>query len=86
MRKYSYHVDGNCNVGVDKFTYNLDMRLESPHEDVADDALINADISNMTHLQRIERLRKIFYTFRASLFFRNLSSAADVRPSSSPTS
>ncbi len=79
--RFEYQLDGNCTIGGDRVNYHFSMNFDTPHEEVKDDdKLLNADVSLMTPLQRIERLRRIMYTFQGSAFYRNLTGSAPVRP------
>lgn len=79
---YDYRLEGSVEAGSDRLEYSLSMNLVSPHEELegGEDALIRADISNLSTLQRVERLRKIIYDFKSSKLIRDLKGCAPVRP------
>ena len=77
---YDYTLEGSMEAGTDKVRYSLSMQLETPHVGVEDGELIDADISTMSALQRIERIRKIIYTFMQSRLIKELRDCALVRP------
>lgn len=77
---YDYTLEGSLEAGTDKVHYTISMQLETPHVGVVGDQLINADITGMSALQRIERIRKIVYTFMESRLIKELKGTALVRP------
>lgn len=82
--RFEYQTDGTCKVGRDELRYHLQMNLETPRDESGDEAgerekLIRADVTNMSPMQRVERLRKILYTFQGSAFCRAMVDSAPVR-------
>ena len=77
----AYKLSGEAEAGSDKLKYAIEMEYTTPHV-VADekDLLLNADVAQMSKLQRVERIRKIFYAFRSSQFAKQMAGAAMVRP------
>ena len=79
--KYEIKMDGSCSAGHDEITYAFSMNYSTPHVEVTGENLaVGADVSNLTSLQRIERLRKILYTFKQSPLIKSLKDCAMVRP------
>jgi hypothetical protein len=79
--KYEIKMDGSCSAGHDEISYAFSMNYSTPHVEVGREELaVGADVSNLTSLQRIERLRKILYTFKESALIKSLKDCALVRP------
>ena len=79
--KYEIKMDGSCSAGHDEISYAFSMNYSTPHVEVSGEELaVGADVSNLTSLQRIERLRKILYTFKESVLIKSLKDCAMVRP------
>ncbi|MCQ2398944.1 MAG: hypothetical protein MJ072_00370 [Clostridia bacterium] len=79
--RFELKMNGNATAGYDKLKYNLEFTYETPHVTVTEEEnLVHADISNMSSMQRIERIRKILYNFQSSAFAKVLSTCALVRP------
>ncbi len=79
---FDYSIDGNCELGREQVKYHLELEYTSPHVEVDEneEKLIRADVTGMTSLERVERLRKILYSFQGSLFCKNMVNTAPVRP------
>ena len=74
-------LDGNFETGKDKVEYKLEFSYTTPHVDLADEDLkINADVSQLSAMQRVERIRRILYDFMGSQLIRTLEGCALVRP------
>ena len=74
-------LDGNFDTGKDQIAYKLEFSYTTPHVDLADEDLkINADVSQLTSMQRVERIRRILYDFMGSQLIRTLEGCALVRP------
>jgi len=80
--RFEYSIDGSCEVGHEKVKYHLGMEFTTPHVEVEETAfkLLTADVSGMTALERVERLRKILYAFQSSQFCKNMANSVPVRP------
>ena len=79
--RYEIKMDGTCSAGHDEISYAFSMNYSTPHVEVSSEELaVGADVSNLTSLQRIERLRKILYTFKQSPLIKSLKDCAMVRP------
>lgn len=79
--EFAYSISGETAAGHDNIKYSLSMEMNTPHVDVTEqDILLNADVSQMTNLQRVERIRKIFYGFRSSQFVKSMEGCSLVRP------
>lgn len=79
--RFELKMEGNFGVGIDTLRYDLAMQFDAPRRDLSDvDLLLNADTSQLNAMQRIERIRKILYSFQSSQFIRGLSGCALVRP------
>ena len=49
--------DGNCDTGHDQLKYDMNIVCTTPHIDLSDDDMrVDADITHLNSLQRIERL------------------------------
>ena len=74
-------LDGNFDTGKDQIAYKLEFSYITPHIDLADEDLkINADVSQLSSMQRVERIRRILYDFMGSQLIRTLEGCALVRP------
>ena len=74
-------LDGNFEPGKDKVAYKLEFSYTTPHVNLADEDLkINADVSTLNSMQRVERIRRILYDFMGSQLIRTLEGCALVRP------
>ena len=74
-------LDGNFNTGKDQIAYKLEFSYITPHVDLAEEDLkINADVSQLSSMQRVERIRRILYDFMGSYLIRTLEGCALVRP------
>ena len=74
-------LDGSFETGKDQIAYKLEFSYTTPHVDLADEALkINADVSTLSSMQRVERIRRILYDFMSSQLIRTLEGCALVRP------
>ncbi len=79
--KYELKFDGNCTAGRDEISYDFSMNYVTPHVELTSEELqVGADVSNLTSMQRIERLRKILYSFKNSALIKSLVHCAMVRP------
>ncbi len=78
---FEFKMDGECDAGKDRLTYSLSMAYVTPHVELSENDLkIDADVSNMTPLQRVERVRRILYDFRSAPLMRDLQGCAMIRP------
>ena len=74
-------LDGSFDTGKDQIAYKLEFSYTTPHVDLADEDLkINADVSTLSSMQRVERIRRILYDFMSSQLIRTLEGCALVRP------
>ena len=74
-------LDGSFDTGKDQIAYKLEFSYITPHIDLADEDLkINADVSQLSSMQRVERIRRILYDFMGSQLIRTLEGCALVRP------
>ena len=74
-------LDGSFDTGKDQIAYKLEFSYTTPHVDLADEDLkINADVSTLSSMQRVERIRRILYDFMGSQLIRTLEGCALVRP------
>ena len=74
-------LDGNFDTGKDQIAYKLEFSYTTPHVDLAEEDLkINADVSQLSSMQRVERIRRILYDFMGSYLIRTLEGCALVRP------
>ena len=74
-------LDGKFDTGKDQVAYKLEFSYTTPHVDLADEDLkINADVSTLSSMQRVERIRRILYDFMGSQLIRTLEGCALVRP------
>ena len=74
-------LDGSFDTGKDQVSYKLEFSYTTPHVDLADEDLkINADVSQLSSMQRVERIRRILYDFMGSRLIRDLEGCALVRP------
>ena len=74
-------LDGSFDTGKDQVAYKLEFSYTTPHVDLADEDLkINADVSQLSSMQRVERIRRILYDFMGSQLIRTLEGCALVRP------
>ena len=74
-------MDGSFDTGKDQIAYKLEFSYTTPHVDLADEDLkINADVSTLSSMQRVERIRRILYDFMGSQLIRTLEGCALVRP------
>ena len=79
--KYEMKFAGNCTAGHDEIEYDFSMNYVTPHVELTSEELqVGADITKLTSMQRIERLRKILYSFKASPLIKSLEHCAMVRP------
>ena len=78
---FELKLDGDCEAGHDHFTYEINVSCTTPHIQVRDEDLdLNADISQMSAMQRIQRVRKILYNFQSAPLIKGLAGCALVRP------
>ena len=74
-------LDGKFDTGKDQVAYKLEFSYITPHVDLAEEDLkINADVSQLSAMQRVERIRRILYDFMGSYLIRTLEGCALVRP------
>jgi len=74
-------LNGKFTAGHDKVTYDISIICETPHVELEEyENLIHADTTQMNAMQRIERVRKILYNFKASALIKALTGCAMVRP------
>ena len=74
-------LDGSFETGKDQVAYKLEFSYTTPHVDLADEDLkINADVSTLSSMQRVERIRRILYDFMGSYLIRTLEGCTLVRP------
>lgn len=74
-------LDGKFETGKDQVAYKLEFSYITPHVDLAEEDLkINADVSQLSSMQRVERIRRILYDFMGSYLIRTLEGCALVRP------
>ena len=74
-------LDGSFDTGKDQVAYKLEFSYTTPHIDLAEEDLkINADVSQLSSMQRVERIRRILYDFMGSYLIRTLEGCALVRP------
>ena len=74
-------LDGNFDTGKDQVAYKVEFSYTTPHVDLAEEDLkINADVSQLSSMQRVERIRRILYDFMGSYLIRTLEGCALVRP------
>ena len=74
-------LDGSFDTGKDQVAYKLEFTYTTPHVDLADEDLkINADVSQLSSMQRVERIRRILYDFMGSYLIRTLEGCTLVRP------
>ena len=74
-------LDGKFDTGKDQVAYKLEFSYITPHVDLSDEELkINADVSTLSSMQRVERIRRILYDFMGSQLIRTLEGCALVRP------
>ena len=74
-------LDGSFDTGKDQIAYKLEFSYTTPHVDLAEEDLkINADVSQLSSMQRVERIRRILYDFMGSQLIRTLEGCALVRP------
>jgi hypothetical protein len=74
-------LDGHFETGKDQVAYKLEFSYTTPHVNLADEDLkINADVSTLSSMQRVERIRRILYDFMGSQLIRTLEGCALVRP------
>lgn len=74
-------LDGAFDTGRDQIAYKLEFSYTTPHVDLADEDLkITADVSQLSSMQRVERIRRILYDFMGSQLIRTLEGCALVRP------
>ena len=74
-------LDGKFDTGKDQVAYKLEFSYTTPHVDLSDEELkINADVSTLSSMQRVERIRRILYDFMSSQLIRTLEGCALVRP------
>ncbi len=79
--RYEMRIDGSCTAGHDEISYDFSMNYATPHVELTSEELqVGADVSNLTSMQRIERLRKILYSFKGSALIKSLAHCAMVRP------
>ncbi|MBR5250466.1 MAG: hypothetical protein IKV38_00395 [Clostridia bacterium] len=79
--KYEMKFEGSCTAGHDEIEYDFSMNYVTPHIELTSEELqVGADITNLTSMQRIERLRKILYSFKGAPLIRALEHCAMVRP------
>ena len=78
---FELKLNGDCEAGHDKFQYDLNMTCITPHIDLTDEDLqVDADVTQMNSMQRIERVRKILYNFQGSPLIKTLQGCTLVRP------
>lgn len=76
-----FRVDGNFDTGRDQISYKIEFSYTTPHINLADEDLkINADVSQLSSMQRVERIRRILYDFMGSYLIKTLEGCALVRP------
>ncbi len=74
-------LDGKFETGKDQIAYKMEFSYITPHVDLAEEDLkINADVSQLSSMQRVERIRRILYDFMGSYLIRTLEGCALVRP------
>lgn len=74
-------LDGSFDTGRDQIAYKLEFSYTTPHVDLAEEDLkINADVSTLSSMQRVERIRRILYDFMGSQLIRTLEGCTLVRP------
>ncbi len=73
---------GESMVGREKVTYQLFISCEGRHRvgEGSIQELLHADVSQLTELQRVERIRRILNDFRSSPLIKELKDCAPVRP------
>ncbi len=78
---FEFKMEGDCEAGNDRLNYSLSLSYVTPHVELSEsDLKIDADVSNMTPLQRVERVRRILYDFRGAQLIKDLHGCALVRP------
>ena len=76
-----FRVDGNFDTGRDQISYKIEFSYTTPHINLAEEDLkINADVSQLSSMQRVERIRRILYDFMGSYLIKTLEGCALVRP------
>ncbi len=76
-----FRIDGKCETARDQIQYKLEFSCTTPHVDLAEEDLkINADTSQMSDMQRVERIRRILYDFMGAKLIKDLEGCALVRP------
>jgi len=78
--RFEYKLEGTCEAGNDDLDYSFVMNFTTPHTEVADDELFTIDTAKLSALERVERIRKIIYTFRYTPFMKRLAGCTPVRP------
>lgn len=74
-------LDGKFDTARDQIQYKLEFSCTTPHVDLAEEELkINADTSQLSNMQRVERIRRILYDFMGSQLIKDLEGCALVRP------
>ncbi len=73
---------GESMIGKEKVKYHLFFSCEGQGYTEASNhyELLHTDISKLSVLQRVERVRKILYNFRESFLIKELKNCAPVRP------
>ena len=78
---FELKLDGECEAGHDQFKYDFSMTCVTPHIELREeDMRVDADVTQLNSIQRIERVRKILYSFQASALIKALEGCALVRP------
>jgi len=78
---FEIKVDGNCEAGHDQLKYGLNLVCTTPHVELGEEHMrVDADITQLNSIQRIERVRKILYNFQGSALIKSLAGCALVRP------
>ena len=57
--QFELKLDGNCDAGTDQLTYELNITCTTPHRELREDDLkVDADVTQLNSIQRIERVHK----------------------------
>jgi len=80
--QYDIAYSGTFNLNQDKVQYNVSFSYESKNRADTEDLrnILSMDVSSLSTIQRIDRLRRIMYDFMASSFVKAMGNASEVRP------
>ncbi len=78
-----FSIQGESYIGKEKVAFQMNFSCEGQppaKKEVSREELINADVSKLTVLQRVERLHKILDSFQGTFLMKALKDCAPVRP------